>query len=218
MRTGFPRLGVLRRLRPVPDRSAIDAPSPTTPPAAGLRARPGTVPVFTVVRSSKEEPDYAPAVSLPVRRRPSWQPPRQLMPTAVEVPRLDAKASRQVRTAPGPDPSGSSRCLIKGVSHAGSSRTPLRPARRAPNHLTVLTHPSFVRAAPTLPAVTRVRLPSAPPSCRDRISDEVGVGPGRGSGVSTGPFPRPALRTGHAALTASGAPRIPFGPRGSFSN
>jgi hypothetical protein len=29
MRTGFPRLGVLRRLRPVPDRSAVDAPSPS---------------------------------------------------------------------------------------------------------------------------------------------------------------------------------------------
>lgn len=31
MCTGFPRLGVLRRLRPVPDRSAVDAPSPAGP-------------------------------------------------------------------------------------------------------------------------------------------------------------------------------------------
>jgi hypothetical protein len=31
---GFPRLGVLRRLRLVPDRSAVGAPSPTRPLAA----------------------------------------------------------------------------------------------------------------------------------------------------------------------------------------
>jgi integrase len=36
----------------------------------------------------------------------------------------------QVRAAPGPDPPGSSRCRIKGPSRIGSSRTPLRPARR----------------------------------------------------------------------------------------
>ncbi|MEU9467789.1 site-specific integrase [Streptomyces avermitilis] len=49
------------------------------------------------------------------------------MPTASGVPRPHA---RRVRAAPGPDPPGSSRCRIKGVSHAGSSRTPLRPASR----------------------------------------------------------------------------------------
>ncbi len=31
----FPGFGVLRRLRPVPDRSAVDAPSPPRRPAAG---------------------------------------------------------------------------------------------------------------------------------------------------------------------------------------
>ena len=35
----------------------------------------------------------------------------------------------------------------------------------------------------------------------------VGVGPGRGAGVPTGPFPRPALRTGLARFRASGSPR-----------
>ncbi len=102
-------------------------PAPPSPLDAADRARPGTVPVFTVVRSSEEEPDYAPAASPRVRRRPSSWPPGRLMPTVPGVPR---PTSRRVRTAPGPDPSGSSRCLIKGVSHAGSSRTPLRPARR----------------------------------------------------------------------------------------
>src|SRR6185437_6297648 len=41
-----------------------------------------------------------------------------------------------------------------------------------PAHLTVLNRPGFVRAAPTLPGTTRIRLPPAPPSCCDRISGE----------------------------------------------
>jgi hypothetical protein len=51
-----------------------------------LRAGSGTVPVFTVVRSTKEEPDYAPAASPRVRRSLSPQPPWQLVPTAAGVP------------------------------------------------------------------------------------------------------------------------------------
>jgi hypothetical protein len=35
----------------------------------------------------------------------------------------------------------------------------------------------------------------------------VGVGPGRPTSLSAGGFPRPALRTGRAALTASGSPQ-----------
>ena len=34
------------------------------------------------------------------------------------------------------------------------------------------------------------------------------VEPGRGVGVSTDPFPRPALQTGHARYHASGSPRV----------
>ena len=47
--------------------------------------------------------------------------------------------------------------------------------------------------------------------------DDVGVGPGRGSGIAPGPFPRPALRTGRATLIASGAPRIAAAMRGPRS-
>ena len=39
MCSGFPRLGVLRRLRPIPDRSAVGAPSPSRPPAADAQGR-----------------------------------------------------------------------------------------------------------------------------------------------------------------------------------
>lgn len=128
MRAGFPRLGVLRRLRPVTDRSAVDAPSPDRPLDAADRARSTTVPVFTEVRSSKEEPDYAPAASLRVRRSPSPQPPWQLMPTTSGVPH----PNQQDGCAPLPAQIHqiSSWRRIKGVSHAGSSRTPLRLASR----------------------------------------------------------------------------------------
>lgn len=49
----FRALGVLRRLRPVPARSADDEPSPSTRADPWQRARAGTVPVFTATRSTK---------------------------------------------------------------------------------------------------------------------------------------------------------------------
>jgi hypothetical protein len=70
-----------------------------------------TVPVFTVIRATEEEPDCAPAASLRVRRSPFSQPPWQRVPTASGVSRPTA---RRVRAAPGPDPSGSSWRLMKG--------------------------------------------------------------------------------------------------------
>src|SRR5262249_37898158 len=60
---------------PHPGRSADDVLSPHHAQAARGTGRPGTVPVFTVIRSPKEEPGSAPAASLRVRRRPSPQPP-----------------------------------------------------------------------------------------------------------------------------------------------
>ena len=87
-------------------------PAPPRPLDADGRARPRTVPVFTVIRSTKEEPDSVPAASPRLPRSPSPRPPWQLMPTTPGVPRPDT--SGQVRTAPGPDPPGSSRCRIKG--------------------------------------------------------------------------------------------------------
>jgi hypothetical protein len=57
----------------------------------------------------------------------------------------------------------------------------------------------------------RGRRPFSPRTGLPGSRARVGVGPGRGSGVSSGPFPRPALRTGRASLPASGAPRVPAG-------
>ena len=45
-------------------------------------------------------------------------------------------------------------------------------------------------------------------SVQERLVALVGVGPGRPASLSTGGFPRPALRTGRATLTASGSPRV----------
>lgn len=106
---GSPGLEVLRRLRPAPDRSAVDAPSHDSLLAADHGARSGTVPVFTVVRSMKEEPDCVPAASPRVRRRLSSWPPGQLLYTGPGVGR-SPETMTCIRTASGPDPPGSSRC------------------------------------------------------------------------------------------------------------
>jgi hypothetical protein len=57
--------------------------------------------------------------------------PRSLPGSSCPPPReFPARTSGQVRAAPSPYPPDLSWCRIKGVSHAGSSRTPLRLARR----------------------------------------------------------------------------------------
>jgi hypothetical protein len=69
---------------------------------------------------------------------------------------------QRLRTAPGPHPPDSSRYSVEGRYNTGSSRTPLGQRSPGPHHLAVLTHPGFVRAAPTLPGTSRIRLPPAP--------------------------------------------------------
>src|SRR6201999_1593283 len=90
-------------------------------------------------------------------------------------PAREFPARRRVRTAPGPYPPDLSRSTLEGrkrrfLAYSFPSRSP------GPHHLAVLAHPGFVRAAPALPGTTRIRLPSAPPSCCDRIS-VVGLSP-----------------------------------------
>jgi hypothetical protein len=53
------------------------------------------------------------------------------------------------------------------LAYSSPSRSP------NPRHLTVLTRPGFVRAAPTLPGTPRIRLPSATPTCYDRPTVQV---------------------------------------------
>ena len=73
---------------------------------------------------------------------------------------------------PGPDPPDWSRFLITRrhrwfLACTFSSHSP------GPHHLAVLARPDFVRAAPTLPAASRIRLPSASPACCDRPTTKV---------------------------------------------
>jgi hypothetical protein len=53
------------------------------------------------------------------------------------------------------------------LAYSSPSRSP------NPRHLTVLTRPGFVRAAPTLPGTPRIRLPSATLTCCDRPTVQV---------------------------------------------
>src|SRR4029453_13049001 len=68
------------------------------PPAPGSRDR--VVPVFTVVRSAKEEPDCVPAASPCVRRRPSPWPPRE----ATEDRPRSSRRNGKRQDAPPPAP------------------------------------------------------------------------------------------------------------------
>jgi hypothetical protein len=47
------------------------------------------------------------------------------------------------------------------------------PRSPDPHHLAVLARPGFVRAAPTLPGTTRIRLPPASPPCCDKTAAKV---------------------------------------------
>ena len=74
----FPKLGVLRRLRPVSTRSVDGGPNPQTPHRTrGQKVRTETVPVFTAIRSTKEEPDFVPAASPRLPRSTSPWPPTE---------------------------------------------------------------------------------------------------------------------------------------------
>ena len=70
---------------------------------------------------------------MPLRHRCGYAAdfPRSLPGGSCPPPReFPARHEGRVRAASSPDPPGSSWRLIKGPSHTGSSRTPLRPARR----------------------------------------------------------------------------------------
>jgi hypothetical protein len=127
--------------------------------------------VFTVIRSTEEEPDCVPAVSPWVRRRPSPWPPR-------------AAGSHHPRSSPPPDRDSGCAPLPAQIRQVRAGEG-LRDVRRrflaysSPSrspglhHLTVLAHPGLVGAAPTLPGTTRIRLPPAPRTRYDRPAAKV---------------------------------------------
>ena len=77
--TGFPGLGLLRSLRPIPAPSADDGPARRRPGWPAGRATPGRFPRSPRDRSTGSAPSSAPAASPRLRRRPSpWPPGRRL--------------------------------------------------------------------------------------------------------------------------------------------
>jgi hypothetical protein len=103
-----------------------------------------TVPVFTVIRSMKEEPDSVPAASPRLPRSTSpWSPGQSSKPTQ-EFP--TKPLNMLGRTALGPYPPGSSRSSLERrkrrfLAYSFPSRSP------DPHHLAVLTRSDFVGAA-----------------------------------------------------------------------
>jgi len=168
MRAGSPRLGVLRRLRPVPDRSAVDAPNPNHRTGCAATGRTGTVPVFTVIRLMKEEPDSVPAASPRLPRSTSpWSPGQSLKASHRSSPpvRPGAHRSRPISARLGPVRA------LRDVN-AGSLRTPFHPARRTRTIWQSWNVPALSGPLATTPGVTQARLPPAPPACCDRPGGE----------------------------------------------
>jgi hypothetical protein len=125
-----------------------------------------TVPVFTVIRSMKEEPDSVPAASPRLPRSPSpWSPGQSLKPIQ-EFP--TQKRNGLGRTTVGPYPPGSSRSGLETrkrrfLAYSFPSRSP------DPHHLAVLTRSDFVGAACHPHRHHPDRAAPASPSCCDRI-------------------------------------------------
>jgi hypothetical protein len=170
MCTGFPRLGVLRRLRPARTDQLSVRPAPPDPQDADTRGkiRNGS----RVHCGSLNEggarlcpcgiaagtPQPFPAASLAARAHHHGS----------SLPRSRAAGARRIqprstRFELAPHQGDVTRRFL---AYSSPSRSP------DPNHLAVLARPGFVRAAPTLPGTTRLRLPPASPPCCDRISGE----------------------------------------------
>ena len=86
--------------------------------------------------------------------------PRSLPGSSCPPPReFPARTSGQVRAAPSPYPPDLSWCRIKGVSHTGSSRTPLRLARQTRTTWQYWPVPDLSGLLPPLPAPPGSGLP-----------------------------------------------------------
>ncbi len=155
---GFPDLGLLRVLRPIPPASAGDGPSHLPPWLGGREGPAGWFPRSLSNRSTGSAPSYAPAASPRLRRRPSpWPPGRRHNPTQ-EFPapvgastRCCAALIHQVRAA------GS----LEERFAAGFSRTPFRLACRTRTIWQYWPVPSLSGLLSTLTPVPGFRLPSA---------------------------------------------------------
>ena len=190
--TGFPPLRVLRRLRPVPSRSVDDGPSRPAMLGAWRQAGIETVPTFTVIRSTKEEPNSVPAASPRLPRSTSPWPPKPAPTSQPEssLPnprRAGAHRARPLSTRF--EPVYLSRDVITPVPRVLLFVTPAEPApsgsagtsRRCrgcsypPRHLPDQAAPSFTVPAATGPAAKVSHLHSN----HQRLVAHEGCGTGR---------------------------------------
>ena len=104
---GFPVLGLLRTLRPVPAPSADGEPARRPAGCWPGRATPRTVPTFTMSRSTGSAPSFAAAASPRLRRRHSSWPPHRRRIVGFGVAALAVTGRRAL--LPGPHPPGWSR-------------------------------------------------------------------------------------------------------------
>ena len=117
--------------------------------AARQRVKTGKVPVFTAVRSTKEEPSCAPAASPRLPRSTSPWPPGRHPQDHPGVPPTSTNTAGRVthRTRPISARFGAGKPLrdveAGSCPYSSPSRSP------DPHHLAVLTRPGLVRAAPT---------------------------------------------------------------------
>ena len=111
---------------------------------------------------------------MPLRHRCEYAAvlPRSLPGSSCPPPREFPTGLRQVRAASSPDPPGFELAPHQGgvtrrfLAYSSPSRLP------DPDHLAVLVGPGVVRAAPTLPSISRIRLPSASTQPLRRPGDE----------------------------------------------
>ena len=157
--TGFPGLGLLRVLRPIPPASAGNKPSRQSATHRPVREPGGWFPRSLSNRLTGSASSYAPATSPRLRRRPSPRPPgRRHQPTrgvthniCCAGVRCYAALIRQVRAAG---------CLEE-LSDAGSSRTPFCLTSRTRTIWQYWSVPSLSGLLSALTPVPGFRLPSA---------------------------------------------------------
>ncbi|MDQ0765395.1 hypothetical protein QF027_008030 [Streptomyces canus] len=200
---------------PHPARSAVDAPIPATELAArcwGVET--GWFPCsLCFARRSR-----SPTVSLRHRHEYAVVLPRGLL-DGFEIPAKKFPAANGGRFAPLSAQIRQVRAdvIVKRRKDAGSSRAPLRPARRTRTiwqywHVPALSGPLPPSPASPGSGCPQLHLPATTGQRRRSLTSTRNseVDPERGTGLTTSPFLRVASRTRRAPLSAPGSPQVPW--------
>ena len=139
---------------------------------------------------------------------PSPWPPGRPLQTRPGVPHQPVKSGGQrVRTANRPISTRFELAVLRGVTTL-VPRVHLSVSLAGPAHLAVRTVPALSGLLPPSPATPGSGCPQLHRAATTAEGPRSRGRTGARCCLVLGPFPRPALRTGRAAFTASGAPRI----------